>query len=251
VPEILRSPSIRESAKQSRSPRAPSARQTRTKRISQNLARTRESFSTSRRSRPPAEFRAVAHPTTHTPSTSIPKLPYSDIAPFGSDDLRRATLPPRNTSTPHRPARPPTARAYVARRQQAGSAARQPLRLALAPHPRMLTSYSTLTSSKPTEKTHLGCHLPHWPALYFQYVSRPVKTTVPHRCRSVRLQLLLFQLRCYMFAPCTSEQATSANESATMSGAQIRHGIDVSRSERAGCKIANDFIGAHGGAASE
>jgi hypothetical protein len=41
-----------------------------------------------------------------------------------------------------------------------------------------------------------------------------------------------------MFAPCTSEQATSAIESATISGAQIRHEIAVISSDRAGCKIA-------------
>jgi hypothetical protein len=67
----------------------------------------------------------------------------------------------------------------------------------------------------------------------------------------IRLQLLSFQSRCYLFAPCTSEQATYADESATISGAQIRHGIDVNRSQRAGCKIATNCIGAHGGAASE
>jgi hypothetical protein len=45
-----------------------------------------------------------------------------------------------------------------------------------------------------------------------------------------------------MFAPCTSEQATYAIESATISGAQTRHEIAVTGSDRAGYKIATVLL---------
>ena len=45
-----------------------------------------------------------------------------------------------------------------------------------------------------------------------------------------------------MFAPCTSEHATYAIESANLGGAQNRYGIDANSCERAGCKIATKVL---------